>query len=101
MLGACEAIGDIDIATAPALILDLRRAIDNAAEAVVGVDCSRVTFMDSAGYHALMDATAYAARRGHTLVIRDASTSCTRLIRLCDPNRELRVASPAYFATRR
>jgi anti-anti-sigma factor len=97
MLGTCEAIGDIDMATVPALIADLRRAIDNADETMVGVDCSRVTFMDSAGYHALMDATAYAARRGHTLVIRDASTSCARLIRLCDPNRELRglsLASP-------
>jgi anti-anti-sigma factor len=101
MLGTCEAIGDIDMATVPALIVDLRYAIDNADETIVGVDCSRVTFMDSTGYHALMDATTYAAARGHTLVIRDASSSCARLIRLCDPNRELRVLPPADFVAGR
>jgi anti-anti-sigma factor len=101
MLGTCAAIGDIDMATVPALTLDLRRAIDNAAETMVGLDCSRVTFMDSAGYHALVDATAYADRSGHILVIRNASISCARLIRLCDPDRQLCVVSAAYLTARR
>jgi hypothetical protein len=38
-----------------------------------------------------VDATEYAARRGHTLAIRDMAPSCARLIRLCDWDRELRV----------
>jgi anti-anti-sigma factor len=91
MLGICTARGDIDRATAPAFIVALRGAIDSSDEAVVSVDCANVTFMDSAGYHALIDATKYAARRGHTLVIRDPSSSCEMLIRLCDLHRELRV----------
>ena len=91
MLGVCMAIGDIDLATAPALEVTLRECIDSSEEALVSVDCSAVTFMDSSGYHVLADATDYAARRGHTLVIRNASPSCARLIRLCDWNRELRV----------
>ena len=91
MLGSCEAIGEIDRATAPAFNADLRDAIDSSDEAFVSVDCSGVTFMGSAGYHALVDATKYAVRRGHTLVIRSMSPSCTRLIRLCDWDRELRV----------
>ena len=45
--------------------------VDRSDEAFVSVDCSGVTFMDSAGYHVLVDATDYAVRRGHTLVIRN------------------------------
>jgi anti-anti-sigma factor len=91
MRGTCRALGEIDWATASAFGADLHDVIDSADEAFVSVDCSRVTFMDSAGYHALVDATNYAVRRGHTLVIRDPSPSCARLLRLCDMNRELRI----------
>jgi hypothetical protein len=63
---------------------DLRDAIDASDEPLVSVDCSDVTFMDSSGFHAMVDATEYAARRGHTLVIREPSPPCRRLIRLCD-----------------
>jgi anti-anti-sigma factor len=68
---------------------DLRNTIDGSDEALVSVDCSDVTFMDSSGFHVLVDATSYAARRGHTLVIRNLSPSCRRLIRLCDWDNEL------------
>ena len=91
MLGTCTTIGEIDTATAPAFNADLHDVIDTSDAALVVVDCSDVTFMDSAGYHALVDATNYAVRRGHTLVIRNLSPSCARLIRLCDSDRELRV----------
>lgn len=94
MIGTYEAIGDIDMATAPAFVADLRRTIDDADETIVGVDCSSVTFMDSAGYHALVGASEYAARGGHTLTIYNASTSCARLIRLCDVDGTLSVSSP-------
>jgi anti-sigma B factor antagonist len=91
MLGTCTTSGEIDTATASAFNADLHDAIDTSGAALVVVDCSDVTFMDSAGYHALVDATNYAARRGRTLVIRNLSPSCARLIRLCDSDRELRV----------
>jgi anti-anti-sigma factor len=91
MLGTCEAIGDIDLATAPALAANLRETTDGSDEVIVSVDCSGVTFMDSAGFHVLVTATEYAARRGHTLVIRNASPWCARTIQLCDYDGELRV----------
>ena len=91
MLGTCKAIGDIDGATGPAFSAALRDTIDSSDQTLVSVDCSGVTFMDPAGYHVLVDATRYAARRGHTLVIRNMSPSCTRLIRLYAWDRELRV----------
>ena len=88
------------MATVPALTVELRETIDASEEALVSVDCSDVTFMDSSGFHALVDATDYAARRGHTLVIRALSPSCRRLIRLCDLNHELRVENvPPYVPT--
>jgi anti-anti-sigma factor len=82
MPGSCKAIGDIDGATGPAFSAALRGTIDNSDQTLVSVDCSGVTFMDPAGYHALVDATRYAARRGRTLVICNMSPSCTTLIRL-------------------
>jgi anti-anti-sigma factor len=89
--GVCKALGEIDTATAPAFSADLRDAIDGSDGAVVCVDCSGVTFMDSAGYHVLVDVTNYVVRRGHTLMIRNMSPACARLVRLCDLDRELRV----------
>jgi len=89
MLGTCKAIGDIDRTTGPAFSAALRDTIDSSDQTLVIVDCSGVTFMDSAGFHALVDATRYATRRGHTLVVRNLSPSCSRLIRLYDWDREL------------
>ncbi len=94
VLEESNALGDIDRTTAPAFTVALRDAIDNSDAPIVSVDCSTVTFMNSAGYHALVDATRYAARHGHALVIRDPSSSCAMLIRLCDKERELRVQPP-------
>ena len=89
MLGTCKAIAEIDWATAPVFAADLHRAIDEADAAQVVVDCPGVMFMDSAGYHVLVDATAYAVKHGRTLVIRDMSPHCTRMIRICDQDHEL------------
>jgi anti-anti-sigma factor len=91
LLGTYKAGREIDIATGAALLSELRGLVDGSNEAVVIVDCSEITFMDSAGFHALVDATEYAARHGHTLVVRNLSPSCTRLVRLCDFEHELQV----------
>jgi anti-sigma B factor antagonist len=91
MQGICKPLGDIDRSTAARFDVDLRDAIDNSDEALVSVDCSGVTFMDSAGYRVLVGATEYADRRGHMLVFRHPSPSCALLIRLCDSDHELRV----------
>ncbi len=91
MLGTSKAIQEIDRATAPAFNAYLHDAIDTSDEVLVVVDCADVTFMDSAAFHVLVDATEYAVRHDHTLLIRNLSPSCAMLIRLCDLDRELRV----------
>jgi anti-anti-sigma factor len=91
MLGTCCAVGEIDVVTAPSFNLALHEAIDAADEAFVSVDCSALTFMDLAGYHVLVDATQYATRRSHTLVLRNLSPACARLISLYDWDRELHI----------
>jgi anti-anti-sigma factor len=93
MLGTCKALGAIDATNAPSFRADLHDAIDNSDEAFVHVDCSAVTYIDSAGYHVLVNATNYAVRRGHTLVIRNLSPSCATVIRTFDVDRELHVES--------
>ncbi len=97
----CKAIGEIDLATAPSLMADLRDAINDSDEALVSIDCSDVTFMDSSGFHMLVGATEFAARRGHTLAIRDPSRCCRRLIRICDWDHELFVEQAPRRARRR
>ena len=91
MLGTYKACGEIDMATAPAFNAGIYTAIEAADEAIVVVDCAGVTFIDSAGYHVLVEMTAYAVRRGHTLVIRNLSAGCASVIRLCDRDVDLHV----------
>jgi anti-anti-sigma factor len=91
MPGTCRALGEIDRANAAAFGVVLRDAVDCSDEAFVSVDCSGLAFIDSAGYRVLVDATNYAVRRGHTLVVRDPSPSCALLIRLCDMDHEIHV----------
>lgn len=84
MLGTCYARGEIDRATAPILRADLRHTIDRSDTERVVVDCSAVTFADSACYHTLVEATSYARDHGHSLVIRNPSPSCALLLCVCD-----------------
>lgn len=91
MLGTCGAIGEIDFATASVLSGDLHDAIDNSDTEQVVLDCSGLTFIDSSGFHALVEATAYAVGNDHTLVIRHMAPSCARVIQLCDWDNELRL----------
>jgi anti-sigma B factor antagonist len=89
MLEICEAHGDIDLATAPALSRALRSSIEATSGDRVVVDCADVQFMDSSGFHVLLDASRYAATLGRVLEVRDASPSCARVLRLCDWDNEL------------
>jgi anti-anti-sigma factor len=100
MLGTYAANGEIDMETAPAFAIDLRKCIESSDETLVSVDCSGVTFMDSAGYHALLGATRHAARQGHTLVIRNLPPACARLIRMCNADGELRIERAPERASR-
>lgn len=89
MSGTYTACGEIDMATASAFADGVCAVIDGSDEASVVVDCSDVTFLDSAGYHALVDATQYAVERGQTLMICNMSASCALVLRLCDGDGQL------------
>jgi len=83
--------GDIDRFTVAAFREGLYRSIDAADRAIVEIDLSGVTFMDSAGYRAVVEANAYAVGTDHLLVIRNLSEPCTKLVRICDQGNQLRL----------
>ena len=85
--------GEIDLATADEFRFVLHDLIDRCYPPIVHVDLAAVTFIDSAGYHALVEATEYARRRGHVLVIRNLSPPCARVLRVCDDAHELHIGS--------
>ena len=45
--------------------------------------------MDSAAFHALVGANAYAIEQDHRLVIRNLQPNCARVLGLCDWDQEL------------
>jgi anti-anti-sigma factor len=81
--------GEIDVGTADAFRAGLYEIIDRSDAPRVFVDLAAVTFIDSAGYHALVDADEYAIRSGHVMVIRNLSAQCAKVIELCDWDNEL------------
>jgi len=60
--------GEIDLATAPQLRADLRRALE-ADGACLLVDCSRLTFIDSRGVGVLLEANAMLEAEGRHMLI--------------------------------
>ena len=83
--------GEIDIATADAFRSDLNDLIGRCDPPIVHVDLAAVTFMDSAGYHALVTATECASQRGRAVVFRNMSAQCAKVMRLCDQDNELHI----------
>jgi anti-sigma B factor antagonist len=62
--------GEIDFASAPSLSRDLAVAVNADANADLLVDCSQLTFIDSAGIYALLEAhRALRADERHMLVV--------------------------------
>jgi anti-anti-sigma factor len=99
VLGACNAIGELDVVTAPQLRRNLRAAIDVADTVLVVIDFSLVTFIDSTAYHALIDATKYATACDHVLVIRNVQPFPAKVLRLCDQSNDLNLdPESALFA---
>jgi anti-anti-sigma factor len=83
--------GDIDRSTVAAFRDGLYQSIDEADSPIVEIDLVGVTFMDSAGYWAVVEANAYAVGTDHLLVIRNLSVPCTKLVRICDRGNEIRL----------
>jgi len=84
-----ELCGEIDHATAEAFRSGLYQVIDGADAPIVPIDLAAVTFIDSAGYHALVAADQYAIRNDHIMVIANLSKQCAKLVRLCDRANQL------------
>ncbi|MGZ4676424.1 MAG: STAS domain-containing protein [Acidimicrobiia bacterium] len=62
-----EVRGEIDVATAPDLARALERVIDDHNGATVTIDLGGVSFIDSSGLGALVEAQKEARRRGGAL----------------------------------
>src|SRR5262245_5918298 len=72
------ACGDIDMATAPALRVELDQAI-RATTVDIVVDCCGLTFIDSAGIAVLMAAQTTLASQGRSLRVVNASDMTQRV----------------------
>jgi len=101
MQGTCGVSVEIDLSTAPAFAAAIGAQIDGAARPTVRIDCTSVTFMDSSAFHALIYATRYATGHGHRLVVSNLRPNCARLIRLCDWDHELTIASRPHLRLNR
>jgi anti-anti-sigma factor len=89
-----SSLREIDHASAPAFLAAMCEMIDWADNRAVVVDCSSITFLDSSGFHAFMDAHEYAIERDHLLVIYGLAENCARVVRICDPDHVLTMAEP-------
>ncbi|MBV9213433.1 MAG: STAS domain-containing protein [Actinobacteria bacterium] len=72
---------DLDYLTAPTLVTELDRAIDEGTSKVV-VDLCDVTFMDSSGAHALLDASKRLKLEGRPFSVICLRGSISRLLEL-------------------
>ena len=72
--------GDLDIATSPQLVRTLREAQSRAR--LVVLDLRELAFMDSAGVHAIVDASTRARQAGRQLVLLRGPGAVDRLFAL-------------------
>lgn len=86
--------GEIDIATAPELHADLRRAIASDSDDVV-LDCVGLTFMDCAGIRVLMEARSDLEARGRDLMVTNVSPAIERIFDIVDLTKPLHVQGRA------
>jgi anti-anti-sigma factor len=84
--------GEIDLATAPELDRELRRAQRTAG--VVVLDLTAVSFMDCSGLHVILDARRRAFGRGGQLNLAGVGRQPRRLFELTG---ELELTQPASF----
>lgn len=72
--------GELDLVSAPQLRQTLHEAVTN--ERLIAVDLRGLTFMDSTGIHAILEADSGARRRGARLVLIRGSAQIGRLFEL-------------------
>jgi anti-anti-sigma factor len=74
-----QVVGEVDIATAPEFRRELARLLSHRPPEL-RVDLSGVSFMDSSGLHALLDASRTAQRQGGKFVLVGTSPQVDRLM---------------------
>jgi anti-anti-sigma factor len=82
---------ELDLETAPAFVAEIRSSIDQAREGPLTVDCEQISFMDSAGYYAMLDVTRYADASGHPLVIQRVPRLPAWVLAFCDQDHDLTI----------
>src|SRR5258708_18825628 len=92
--------GDVDIATSP-ILRRLLAAIacrqGEVANSHIVIDLSLVTLLDASGISVLMEAARTADRHGHTLVLRDPSPNCMRVLEITRVASAFRIDAAAPF----
>jgi len=73
----CNIRGELDIATVPEYRALLRRAI-NGSDADLLVDCAQMTFIDSTGITALLEAHTLLSQRGREMLVANVSPRLRR-----------------------
>ncbi len=82
-------VGELDIASAPALEDSLLHVLNSGASSIA-LDLTRVTFIDSAGVRVLLWAAAHSRDEGDRLRIDSGSVTVHRLLELTDKQRARR-----------
>ena len=90
---------EIDAATAPTFVTEMRTAIDRGENGPIKIDCERVTFMDSTAYYAMRDLTRDATAAGRVLLIDNVLAMPAWVLTFCDWDHELTVRPLAGLAT--
>jgi anti-sigma B factor antagonist len=88
-------VGEVDHRNHRQLIDGILMAVDERIEAIeaVVVDLAGVSFLGSAGVHALLDAQQQLAPRGVSLFLRDVSDIMARVLRITGADRHLSTVS--------
>ena len=81
--------GDLDLATSGQLVAALREALGSAR--LLLLDVREVSFMDSTGLHAILDATARARTQGGRLILSGASPQVERLFDITETRAQVHV----------
>lgn len=94
-----SARGELDLASAPQFTQALDQALEQAL--LVIVDLRALTFIDSTGIHAIVNADAQARQTGHRLVLIRGSGQVARVFALTGLSDRLRIVdlTPGHPAT--
>jgi anti-anti-sigma factor len=75
--------GDLDLVTADDALTDVLHRASESADAILILDMSGVTFMDSQGLRALLSARTTLQQRGRELVLRRPPRTAMLVMEIC------------------